>query len=328
MEELKMKRMKYTIFNLLILTTALLSSCDSILEDEFNISSEPQQIEVRFARNSMNSSSSSAVSGKLIFWKNSFNDFFVTSIDDLTKYSNDKYNTGEVYPNENAQVYATGYSPADMQANEDFKDLRLSDVDAGITDVCVAEKAISGSRITPFNETMTFEHTLTKVLFTVERDQTMVGIRDVKNIKLSIPKKYLPIEWNWDETGKKYNINYGKTANKSELEFIHSDIISGTNTDELGTAYLMLPTNNIGILESIHLSADIYLTNSTSIERTINSTLDIQLYEKDNTEKVTNAKPGEAYEVRILFQQNSFILIARQLDNWEQGGLIYVPVKP
>ena len=156
----------------------------------------------------------------------------------------------------------------------------------------------------------------------------MVGSRDVRNIKLTIPNEYLPIEWNWDANQKKYKINENRQAT-TDLIFRHEDIIVGTNTDDLGIAYLMLPTTNTGKLELLHLTAEILLTNSSTVEREINDDLKpIQLYEKDNNTEVLNAQPGEAYEVYIRFQQNSFTLIARQMDNWEQGGLIYVPVKP
>ncbi|MDD3038946.1 hypothetical protein [Bacteroides sp.] len=322
-----MKQIKYTIFSLLILTTTIFSGCDSILEDEYTISNEQQQIEVRFAKFSMDGTSSTPASGTLIFWKKNLNDFFQSPIDDLNEYSKNKYNTGEFYPYDNAMVYATGYSPTDIQTSSDYQTLTLSIANSGIADVCVAEKVIGGNQNAPFSETMNFEHTLTKVFFTVERDQTMVGNRDVRNITITIPKSYLPVEWNYNFDENKYKINSEKTAN-SNLKFIHPDIISGTNTDELGTAYLMLPMINSGILKNLRLTADILLTGSHEIERTIDNTLNIQLYDNDNITKVTNAKPGEAYEVCIRFQQNSFTLIARQLDNWEQGGLIYVPIKP
>lgn len=322
-----MKQIKYIIFNLLFIATTILSSCNSILDDESIISNEQQQIEVRFTRSSLNDVSS-VTSGTLVFWKETLNDLFNTQIDDLNKYSDSKYNTGEVYPNDNTTVYATGFSPANMQNSNNFQTLTLSEEESGITDVCTVEEAIQGNRNSPFKETMNFEHTLTKIYFKVQRDQTMVGSRDVRKIKLTIPNGYLPIEWNWNAAQKKYEINKDRQATKN-LIFEHEDIIVGTNTDDLGIAYLMLPTTNTGKLESLHLTAEILLTNSSTVEREINEELKpIQLYEKDNDTEVLNAQPGEAYEVCIRFQQNSFTLIARQMDNWEQGGLIYVPIKP
>ena len=323
----KMKQRKYTIFSLLFLTTAIFISCDSVLEDEYTISNEQKQIEVRFAKSSQDGSSFTSASGVLIFWKNTLDDFFQSKIDDLAQYSNSKYNTGKSYPNDYSTVFATGYSPADMQNSSDFQVISLPNKSSGITDVCVAEKVISGSQTSLFHETMEFEHTLTKVYFTVQRDKTMEGSRDVRNITINIPKSYLPIEWNYDTKDNKYKINYKKTATDN-LQFTHSDIIHSTGTEELGTAYLMLPTNNEGKLNNLHLTAEILLIDETQIERKIDSPLDIQLYEQDNVSPISNAKPGEAYEVCFQFQQNSFTLIARQLDNWEKGGLIYVPVKP
>ncbi len=317
-----MKQLKHSIFSVLFLSITLLSSCNNILDDE-QIIAEHEQMEVGFTRASLNSLSTS---GHLIFWINTIEDpYFTSIIDNLNAYSDNKYNTGELYPSNNTTVYATGFSPADMQQSNNNKRLTLSTRTSGLTDVCIASSIINGNRITPFNAPMSFEHTLTKIRFTVERDMTMVGIRDVRNITVTIPNSYLPIEWNWNEVA--YQVNYSKPATDN-LTLTHPDIISGTTTDELETVYLMLPTNNLGILNKIRLTADILLTTSSEVERSIDNTLDIQLYDTDNATMVTNAKPGEAYEINIRFQQNSFTLIARQLDNWEQGGLIYVPVKP
>lgn len=322
-----MKQIKYTIFSVMFLTTIVFSGCNSILDDENIDTKNLGEIEVGFTRSSNGVSiSSTSTSGLLIFWKETLNDFFSRQVENLDSYSEMKYNTGELYPSNNTTVYATGFSPASMECSNDLQTLSLSDANSGKTDVCVASERISGNRISPFKTTMSFEHTLTKILFTVERDATMLGIRDVRNITATIPNSYLPIEWNWDAMDNKYELNYNKAANNN-LIFTHPDIISGTNNDELGTAYLMLPTDNNGKLHNIRITADILQTNSSTIERSIDNTLDIQLYDEFNNE-VSTIQPGEAYIVRILFQQNSFTLIGRQLDNWEQGGLIYVPVKP
>lgn len=324
-----MKLIKLTIFGALMLTTISFSGCNDMLEDE-NATFGHGKIEVGFTRSSNGASiSSTSTSGCLVFWQKDFGDFHIAEVDNLESYNidKDKFNTGKEYPKDNSTVYATGYSPASMERTSNAETITLSEDHSGKTDVCVASGKIEGKRSVPFNAEMTFEHTLTKIYFTVERHSTMVGIRDVRNITATIPNAYLPIEWNWESSTGKYVLNGSKTA-KDDLIFTHPDIINATNTEELGTAYLMMPTGkNDGTLKDIRLTADLLLTTSSKVERTIDEKMNIQLYDEDGA-KVSEIKPGEAYIVNILFQQNTFTLTARQLNKWEQGGLIYVPIKP
>lgn len=322
-----MKLIKLTIFGALMLTTISFSGCNDMLEDE-NATFGNGKIEVGFTRSSNGASiSSTSTSGCLVFWQKDFGDFHIAEVDNLESYNKDKFNTGKEYPKDNSTVYATGYSPASMGRTSNAETITLSEDHSGKTDVCVASKEIDGKRSVPFYTEMTFEHTLTKIYFTVERHSTMVGIRDVRNITATIPNAYLPIEWNWKSNTGKYVLNSSKTA-KDNLILTHPDIINATKTEELGTAYLMIPPGKSdGTLKDIRLTADLLLTTSSKVERTIDEKMNIQLYD-ENGAKATEIKPGEAYSVNILFQQNTFTLTARQLKKWEQGGLIYVPIKP
>lgn len=324
-----MKLRKLTIFGALLLTTVFFSGCNDMLEDA-NVTAGHGEIEVGFARSSDDVSiSSTSTSGCLVFWKEKMGDFFTSEVDNLESYSTDKYNTGKEYPKDDKTVYATGYSPASMEHTINLQTLTLTEENSGKTDVCVASQKIEGKRSVPFNTEMSFEHTLTMIKFTVERHSTMEGVRDVRNITATIPNTYLPIEWNWNANVEKYKLNYKKTASEN-LIFTHPEIITGKNTEELGIAYLMIPPENNGILKNIHITADILPIDSTKIERTIDQTMDIELMMDGSkpAAKVSEIKPGEAYIVNILFQQNSFTLIGKQLDNWEQGGMIYIPIKP
>lgn len=320
-----MKQTKHILFGLsLLAATAFTTSCESVLGDD-ELAQSDGNMELTFTRSG---DSNSPTSGTLVFWKATMGDFFYREIDNLNDWSETKYNTGEPYPKNGALVQATGFSPASMQAWEvsgkSFNKLTLPDgATPGTVDVCTAEKIITGSYYKIFSETMRFEHTLTKITFKVQRDQTMVGSRDVKNIRITIPTKHLVTEWNWNEA--KYVANDSQDA-ESTLSFAHPEIIHDTNTDAMGEAYLGLTTSNNGLLQDIQIEADILPIESTTVENHIDQTIDIPLNDASGNQ-VENALPGEAYEIIIKFQQNSFTLEARQSD-WEKGGIIYVPVKP
>ncbi|WP_455585288.1 hypothetical protein [Bacteroides sp.] len=322
-----MKQIKNIIFCLpFLMSIGFLTGCDSVLGDDDNMVKGGETMEMGFTRSSESASPSA---GFLIFWKQNLNDFFTASVEDLKAYKAEKYNTGEAYPEDNTTVHATGFSPLHMQLSEDYQTLTLPlDAKPGETDVCVATEKINGSYTAPFSQTMTFEHTLTKVTFYAQRDRTMEGFRNVGNIQITIPaeSRYLPIQWKWDETAGKYKV--GSSTANTDLILSHPGILFEMETEEVGTAYLMLPANNYGLLKNINITADITRIGEIEAENQINETPEkIQLHDENGNE-IVNAKAGEAYTIEIVFQQNSFTLIARQQDDWEKGGLIYVPVKP
>lgn len=321
-----MKQTRHALYNTLFLLATVLTGCTKDAEDTA-IAKVHETIEVGFTRTTGNTS---PVSGLLIFWQNNPGDLFTAEIANLNDYGTTKFNTGESYPEDKSTIHATGISPLTMEYTGDFQTLKLPEgTKAGTLDVC-ATSTIDGNYISPFNAPITFEHTLTKVTFYAERHTTMVGSRNVGDINITVPaaSHYLPTQWIWNAADKKYEADH-RVYDGNDLVFNFPGTLFETETQEIGTAYLMLPVNNSGQLENIHITADITPIESTEIENTINTTLPtIQLYAVDNKTAVTIAKPGEAYEILIVFQQNSFTLIARQQNDWERGGLIYVPVKP
>lgn len=317
-----MKQTKQLFFYLSLLMACLLTGCDSVLGDDDITGNGDGSMQLAFTRSG---ESTSATSGFLIFWKQSFGDFFTAEVGDLNAYESTKFNTGEPYPKDNTLVNATGFSPAAMQHSSDFATLTLPDGTApGTLDVCSASKIIQGSYRNPFSQTMTFGHTLTKVTFMAQRDVTMVDSKDVKNIQVTVPASYLPTRWIWNNA--KYVADHSANA-AAPLSFSLNETLVSTNLTKVGVAYLMLPAQNGGMLNDINIQADIIPIESTIVEKRIDQTVPAQLYEANNTTPVVNAEPGDAYEIIIKFQQNSFTLQARQSD-WENGGLIYVPVKP
>lgn len=316
-----MKQTKHILFSLSLLAASLLTGCDSVLGDDTLIGNKGGTMEVAFTRSG---EGSSAASGFLIFWKKDFADFITTKVNDLNAYQSTKYNTGEPYPKDGTAVKATGFSPANMKQSDNYKTLTLPDgATPGTLDVCTASEIIQGTYNSPFSATMTFGHTLTKVTFAVQRDVSLEYSKDVRDVVITIPASYLPTQWIWN--GKKYEAD--RSVNAGASLDLNYGLIEGLDSHIVATTYLMLPTVNSGILSNLRVQAETIPTGSTIGAKKIDQTMDAQLYTADNNTPVDNAEPGDAYEILIKFQQNSFTLEARQSD-WEKGGLIYVPVKP
>lgn len=323
-----MKQTKHILFYLSLLAVTTLIGCDSVLDDDDSTGNQGGTMELSFTRSG---ESSSFTSGFLIFWKEKMDDFFTTEVSDLTAYSTTKYNTGEPYPKEGTKIFATGFSPANMNLSTDYQTLGLPENSKpGTLDVCAAAKAIQGNYYSTFNEAMTFEHTLTKIVFKAKRNYTMEGNRLVNNIKVTIPRNFLPVQWQWNHTKRKYEADL-KTPATTEYAPIMKEALTEIDKEYIiAECYLMLPTGNNGYLQNIKMEADLRKVGATSTEvehKTWDLSEGIPLYEEDGQTLVEEALKGEAYEIVFNFTNDSFILQAYK-QPWEQGGLITIPIDP
>lgn len=323
-----MLQIKHSIFSILVLTMVLFTSCFTVLDDKTS-DEENKDMQIPLTRVSDDETS---VSGKLIFWKSVMTDFFTEEIEDLNAYDTELFDTGKAYPTSNVTIKATGFSPSIMTTDKGFQKLTLpTNATSGLVDVCCSN-TITGSYSTPFNTKMTFDHTLTKISFIARRDAQMLNRYLVNNIRITIPSKYLPKEWNFNASNSRYVIN-NSVFQDNVLTIVHSDPLGQTGSDYLvATCFLMLNNENCpdGKVKGLKLIADITKAeqnpdgvNKLNQEYDIS---DIQLY-TDLGVKETEVKAGYAYEIAFNFTQDSFILTAIKKP-WEKGGLITVPIDP
>ncbi len=304
----------------------VLTGCYNVQDD--NIIKSQEEMEVKVINSTESTSSNS---GLLIFREGNQSYFFNAVVNNLETGTIQRYNTGESYPKNNTVVSVTGISPADMQSVPNYQEFTLpSGAEAGTIDVCVSNK-INGSYISPFNDLITFKHSLTKVTFKAKRDYTMEQNKLVNNVKVTIPVTYLPTTWQWNSSSEVYEIKTTELA-ASPLAPIHSDVLAIINTEYIiKECYLMLPPENKGILKGLKLEADLRKPSETSVEaehKTWELTGGIQLYEDaDGQIAINEAIAGEAYEVVFNFTNDSFTLEARK-QPWTKGGLITIPIDP
>lgn len=319
----------YGIMGSLLIMTAGLASCNSVLGDDFPTTPENViLLNTTTYTGNTSATGSTTIPGRIFLWTtdNEFTGtpYYTSDIADLN--ANTKYNTGKPYPADGSNVFAAGYSPiADVTCSADRKTLTTDK--GGEIDVCAA-KTITGSIKATFDEKnpLEFEHTLTKVTFKALREFTMEGNWVAENIKVTIPRKYLPAKWIWIEgTYKVQDDNRtGDLTRKYERAL--------TNVEEeyeIGTAYINLSSiSNKTILTDLTLDADLRRpqTSATEVKKKQWKLGGIQLMD-ENGNPVNDALPGEAYKVVFRFSNDSFTLEARK-QPWTSGGIITIPVDP
>lgn len=329
--------MKSTIYtygimgSLLIMMTGL-ASCESVLGDD--VPTVPENIiqlsTSTYTDSQSVSNDSEMVPGRIFLWttEEEFMNtpYYTKDIADLNAKT--KHNTGKPYPADGSNVYAAGYAPVlDVTCSADRKTLTIAK--GGEIDVCVA-KTITGSVNAVFDENrpLEFEHTLTKVTFKALREITMAGNWVAGNIKVTIPNKYLPATWKWDENTSTYQVQ--KDIRNDHLTYTFGYSLTNVEEEyEIGVAYLNLNNvSNKSILTDLILNAELRRpqASETEVQKKEWKLGGIQLND-ENGNPVNDPKPGEAYKVVFRFSNDSFTLEARK-QPWTNGGIITIPVDP
>lgn len=317
----------YGIMGSLLIMTAGLASCNSVLGDDFPTTPE-NVILLNTTTYTGSTSATDSVPGRIFLWTtdNEFTGtpYYTSDIADLN--ANTKYNTGKPYPADGSNVFAAGYSPiADVTCSADRKTLTIDK--GGEIDVCAA-KTITGSINATFDEKnpLEFEHTLTKVTFKALREFTMEGNWVAGNIKVTIPNTYLPAIWKWD--GSTYKVQ--NDNRRDNLAYTYGYSLTNVEEEyEIGTAYINLSSMlNKTSLTDLTLDADLRRPNAseTEVQKKHWKLGGIQLMD-ENGNPVNDALPGEAYKVVFRFSNDSFTLEARK-QPWTSGGIITIPIDP
>lgn len=324
----------YSIASGLLLLVTCLGSCITILDDD-NVTTAENTIQLSTTRGTetgaTSDNGSNAASGRVFFWTTDLgNPYHTADIDNLNAYNTSKYNTGKPYPADGSMVSATGYSPisGEITCSNSNKTLTINNAAAGLMDICTSQ-TIQGSMNAVFDKVLVFDHTLTKITFKAMRDYTMENNRSVYNVQVTIPTQYLPTTWEWNGDNGKYEVTSNILATKS-LSLKYGDPLLDVDTEYIiAECYLMLPTENTGILTDITLEADLRKVGETSTEaehKTWKLPEGIQLNNADGS-AIKKAEAGEAYEVIFRFSNDSFTLEARK-QPWATGGLITIPIDP
>jgi hypothetical protein len=319
---------------------ASLSGCKSVLNDNENADDVMMQLNMSSTSESTTSKALSRADaatypGRLLFWQKgkALGSYHYSDVDNLNSYNantagTNKFNTGYPYPSDGSFVYAAGYSPiSGVTASDGYETLTVSS-NIGLVDVLTSRTPLTGSKDNEFTDDLNFDHTLVKVTFKAKYDYTMYKIRQVQNIRVTIPKAYLPTQWTWSDTNKKYEVSANGATDNLTLSFPNT--LSDQDTEYvIGTCYLNLPTDNTGKLTPITLKCDLYKFDQASVftkDKTYDN-MTLQLKTDDGITNVKQANAGDAFDVVFLFSNDTWTLTAVKKP-WQNGGLITIPVDP
>ena len=170
---------------------------------------------------------------------------------DLNTYKrpNTPYNTGELYPDGNRRVVATGYAPATLEpatrddGTPDYEHLTIPKDGYCTTDVLTSITPLVASAALPFDradgEPLRFMHALSKVTFSAKLAEDMGKF--LKNVRIKLDPTLVPVAVQWDRTNYTYKPEPGTDENFSvnQPKDANSDYYQLTSENPLtiGTAY-------------------------------------------------------------------------------------------
>lgn len=243
------------------------------------------------------------------------------------------YNTGKRYPDNDQEVWCTGYYPAsltvdDGAAQKEWTRLTIEDEnDLGVIDVMVAPEHITGKSTAHFEdkvpeEPLIFIHAQSKVSFKVKMGTDMAQNRYLRSVKVTIPGKgqfMNSLKW---ENGRYIADGYTESE---DVSIVLSDP-DPTQLDpnqlprELGYVYIYPGKTSILIEAELEMDSTPLFTKSELIS--VKTEVPFML-----TDDAPMLNENEAYEIILIINYDSIALRGRKCE-WEEGGTIVIPIYP
>lgn len=261
---------------------------------------------------------------------------------DTYKRPNEPYNTGELYPDGNRRVMATGYAPATLtpEKRTDYTDNyeRLTIPQDGLckTDVLTSITPVVASAALPFDredgETLQFMHAQSRVYFYAKLAEN--ADEYLKNVRITLPSTVVAtqVEWNRD---KSLYVPIASGQESYELAQQPKDdndyyMLTRENPLEIGWAYI--------VPEQTDLSVKVTVARGESAEATewkdftVEPTFEFKIerdagddWDKGKNENTLYA--NESYIFTLVFSEEGIELIGNKCP-WEEGGYLIIPIYP
>lgn len=243
------------------------------------------------------------------------------------------YNTGKRYPENDQEVWCTGFFPASLTIDDGAaqrKWTRLTiedDNDLGVLDVMVAPEHITGKSTAHFDdkdpeEPLVFIHAQSKVSFKAKMGTDMAQNRYLRNIKVTVPGKgqfMNSLKW---ENGRYIADSYTES---DDIDIVLSDpdptqLDPNQHPRELGYVFIYPGKTSIKIKAELEMDSSPLFTNPELIS--VNTEVPFIL-----TDGSSVLKENEAYEIILVINYDSIALRGRKCE-WEEGGTLVIPIYP
>lgn len=285
-----------------------------------------------------------------------FKPFHEAWFSSMNTYSvaNGRYNTMQSYPANNSYVYVSGYAPADehetsgslLRMNSTYDNVEVNyegDYDNSVWAGIAVADPVRGNAINPFindDQVLEFHYATIRLRFRAWKAETMDNV-GVYNVKVGIRPEHVPVSLKWDSYVGGYtpqgdgatamNLDVKRSGNTLGQMYFKEDEsnMNWAGGDESHYFYVCRDRKDITVGRLMFdISAD-YTTDlnyADESKKTHVSKVNVPVYLQDHVDgDVVNILPGDSYLITIIFDLDTFTLVAEEED-WEDGGQLVIPV--
>lgn len=260
------------------------------------------------------------------------------------KRPNEPYNTGELYPDGNRRVMATGYAPATLEPEKRTDDTdnyeRLTIPKDGLckTDVLTSITPVVASAALPFDredgETLQFMHAQSRVYFYAKLAENAEEY--LKNVRITLPPNVVAtqVEWNRD---KSLYVPIASGKESYELAQQPNDdndyyMLTPENPLEIGWAYIIPEQTNLPVSVTVARAETSDASGDEWKDVTMEATLHFDIErdgqaEEDQGKNTNTLYANESYTFTLVFSEEGIELIGNKCP-WEEGGYLVIPIYP
>lgn len=251
--------------------------------------------------------------------------------EEIDAYKTKTYDTGKKYPENDQEVYCTGYSPSTLIVDDgaqvrSWTRLSVPAEDIGILDVQVAPDHITGKSSQHFEkknpkEPLVFIHAQSKVSFKAKMGTDMAQNRYLRNVKVTIPGTELMSTLKWEDG------RYIAHETSDDRISVVLEDPSTTQMDpsqkprELGHVFIHPNKASLTLAVEVEMAEDPFFSKSEILK--LDTEVPFTL-----TDGISDVlRENDAYEIILVINYDSIVLKGRKAE-WEEGGGLLIPIYP
>ena len=263
---------------------------------------------------------------------------------DTYKRPNEPYNTGELYPDGNRRVMATGYAPATLTPEErtdntdNYERLTIPQDDLCKTDVLTSITPVVASAALPFDreggETLQFMHAQSRVYCYAKLAENAEEY--LKNVRITLPSTVVATQVVWDRDKSLY-VPIASGQESYELAQQPNDnndyyMLTRENPLEIGWAYIVPEQTFLTVSVTVARAETAGASEEEWKNVTMKATLPFDIKrdgqaEEDQGKNTNTLYANESYTFTLVFSEEGIELIGNKCP-WEEGGYLIIPIYP
>ena len=263
---------------------------------------------------------------------------------DTYKRPNEPYNTGELYPDGNRRVMATGYAPATLTPEkrtdntDNYERLTIPKDGLCKTDVLTSITPVVASAALPFDredgETLQFMHAQSRVYFYAKLAENAEEY--LKNVRITLPPNVVATQVEWKRDKSLY-VPIAPGQESYELAQQPKDdndyyMLTRENPLEIGWAYIVPEQPSLTVSVRVARAETAGASEGEWKDVTMEATLYFDIKrdgqaEEDQGKNTNTLYANESYTFTLVFSEEGIELIGNKCP-WEEGGYLIIPIYP